>query len=535
MKISSTRLRGYAALGLAGLLFAGCSSSASNSGATTTQGTNKPTLVRGAVNPQAESGTPTPGGTLTLLDYNANDNLDPATTTNGGNTDSVRLAIFDSLMRYDDQTKTWQPELAKSLTPADGGKTWTLALRDGVKFTDGTPLDAAAVVSSMQRYAAKSTGFKKGLMSMVTGFAAPTPTTVVFTLAVPWMEFPYLLATDPGCITSPTAVASEGAEFAKQPVGAGPFKLASFTPGQNVKLVRNDDYWAGKPNLDGVNFQAVSSASLAFDQMTTGAANMIHVQGADQALKGSASKMPGWTFLSDSGVGLQVNTSRSPVSDPQVRQALAYAINYQTLNQRVVGGASVYGSSLFAADSGLSSSESGVSYDLEKAKALVEDAKKRLNWDGSLTYVALPDTSSYVQTVRAMLDAAGFKVNLVQTTDSNGLVQTVFVKKDFDVADSSLNLWASAPWSSLSAGVGITGYFGYKNATLDSELTALRSAPDAAGQKQALAAIQKTWNTEQPFVVTGVRAFTFFWAASVHGVVPNAAGAVLLGKAYISK
>lgn len=534
MKIWSASSRAVAAMGVMCIVLAGCSSPKSDSPGSGGSGAGA-ALPRDAVNKVATPSKATDGGTLRLLDYNSHDNLDSATTTNGGNTDTVREAIYDTLVRYDYDAKKWAPQLAESLAPSEGGKSWKLTLREGVKFTDGTPLDAQAVVAHLKRKTENAQGFQKTLLTMITGFDISDPRTVVFTLAAPWTEFPYLLATDAGCITSPSAVRSSGEKFKENPVGAGPFKVAKFVPGQKVSLVRNDGYWGGKPHLDGVDFTAVASASLGMDQLKTGAADVIHVQSADSVIKAKKAGNPGWIFKSDAGVGLQVNATRAPGSDESVRQAIAYAINYDTVNKRVAPGAGLYGSSLLASDSALSASVNGVSYDLAKAKKLVADAKERLNWDGKLTYVALGSSPAYSQTIRAMLDAAGFKVDLVQSTDPNSHVQRVYVKQDFDIADSSLNVWDNAPWSTFTAGVGIASMFGIDAKNLNTEIGALRSVADEAAQKKALDAIQELWNKEQPFVVTGVRPYGFFWAKSVHGVVPNAGAAVLLDKAFIAK
>jgi peptide/nickel transport system substrate-binding protein len=517
----------------AATLLGGCSSSSGSKTSTPTTTKGSDSIRGGFVNTVVDAGQPRKGGTLQVGDYNSYSDLDPATATGIGAGDSVLIAIYDALMRYDGKTNTWQPQMAQSVSPSDGNRTWTLKLRPGVKFTDGTPLDSAAVVASMKRYATLGKGTNASQMKIITSYDTPDASTVVFHLAQPWLNFPYLLATTSGMITSPAAVKAEGDGFKTRPVGAGPFKFASLAPGREVKLVRNADYWGGSPNLDGVTFTASVNQSLNLDQLQSGADQLIHVSDSATILKGLSAHEPGWLDVA-SGYGLQVNTGRKPGSDVKVRQAIAMALNLKQVNQRVTQGRGLYGPDLLWPGSPWAPATKGVQYNLTQAKSLVEQAKKDLGWDGSLRYVSLTTDPTYGLTIQAQLDAAGFKVNLVNATSTNDLVQKVYLDQNFDIADSSLQVWDSDPWSTLAIGYARTAFFKYHNATIDAQLKAFGTAPTKEAAKAELAKIQQSFNEQQPFIVTGGAPYGYFFSKKLHGVVTTENGTLILSKAFLA-
>lgn len=142
-------------------------------------------------------------------------------------------AIYDELVRYDYTSKSWVPELAESLTGSKGDTVWTLKLREGVKFTNGQPLDAAAVLGSLKYYESKYGYQSNLLLANVANVKATDQETVVFTLRTAWNEFPNMLAQGPGMILAPAAYANPKSF---KPIGAGPFTYDSYSPGESLTL-----------------------------------------------------------------------------------------------------------------------------------------------------------------------------------------------------------------------------------------------------------------------------------------------------------
>ena len=146
------RTRIAAVLAVSALAVAGCSSSSDNDGkASASDNLSKTKIFTTGFVGATDSGTPKKGGQLTIADYGEPRSLDPTVTYASGATGgSAMAAVYDELVRYDYTADDWAPQLAESLTSSKNDTVWTLKLRKGVKFTNGQPLNAAAVVNSLK-------------------------------------------------------------------------------------------------------------------------------------------------------------------------------------------------------------------------------------------------------------------------------------------------------------------------------------------------------------------------------------------------
>ena len=196
--------------------------------------------------------------------------LDPAIITDGISSRITRQ-IYDGLVKYTGATTRVEPALAEKWEVSRDGKVWTFHLRKNVKFHDGAPLDAAAVVWNFERWwksghpqhenlvkagqtfeywEAQFGGFdEKSIVSRVEALGAHT---VRITLKEPQAPFLANLAMFVFDIASPTAVEKWGTEFGKHPVGTGAFRFVEWKPNQEVILEANPDYWGPKPNVKRV-------------------------------------------------------------------------------------------------------------------------------------------------------------------------------------------------------------------------------------------------------------------------------------------
>ena len=220
---------------------------------------------------------PKVGGSVKMGMFSETAGLDPVVTNGGGTTGNTELAaIYDTIMRYDTTTKKFEPQTADSLTPNGDGSEWTLKLRSGIKFSDGTDYDADAVVFGMKRHSTFGSPRGGARRQHQDVFTVVDKLTVKFTLNAPWVNFPYLLASTPGMIPSPTAIkAACGRQsghqparlclFNTKPIGAGAFKVDSYKPKESINLVRNDTYWGGKSYLDALSFVVLSGAPASYD------------------------------------------------------------------------------------------------------------------------------------------------------------------------------------------------------------------------------------------------------------------------------
>jgi peptide/nickel transport system substrate-binding protein len=294
--------------------------------------------------------------------------LDGALVSDG---ESLRVIdqMFESLITLVPGTTKIRPGLALSWKTSGGGKVWTFALRRGVKFHDGTPFNAAAVCYNFNRWynfkgpfqspdatyywQAIFLGFKKNESSdlspsLYKSCKARGSYTAVFTLAKPFGPFiPALSLTNFG-IASPTALKKYGANKGeiqngiftptgsygrKHPTGTGPFKFKSWTVGEKLEIVRNNQYWGKKAKLGRVIFRPISNNTARLQALQTG-----EIMGYDlvapqdyNAIKNNKSlKLLTRPAFNVAYVTIHQGQG-SPMNDLKVRQAVAYGLNRQGL------------------------------------------------------------------------------------------------------------------------------------------------------------------------------------------------------------
>jgi peptide/nickel transport system substrate-binding protein len=281
------------------------------------------------------------GGTATYISNGELRNLEPSMQINApSNGSPVMDAIFDSLYTMDSFNGPLQPRIATSFTSPDG-VTWTMKLRPGVLFSDGTPLDAAAVKFSWDRMSQVGT-LSQAFIEQLQNVTVKDPQTLIVTLKSANRQFdraiPYGAMT---WIVSPTAVKKEGNQgFARHPVGAGPFMLQSWVPNSKTVLVRNPHYWQpGLPKLDKLIITPNPDTNQAVDVLASGQAQAAFdsVGLATQRAKDDGLKV-GATEPLSGGVYYFFNSALPPFNDIRARKAVTLAIDPDKINQQVFEG-----------------------------------------------------------------------------------------------------------------------------------------------------------------------------------------------------
>ena len=291
----------------------------------------------------------TTGGSATVLQAIDATSLDPTTVINGPSQGSAPIsALYDGLFTVDQQTGAVEPRIATDFSSADG-LTWTMTLRPDVMFSDGTPLNAAAVEAQWTRIAgnirASASSYMKDVVSMrvvddLTFEVVLGTVNRQFHQIVPWSSLTW--------IPSPTAMAAEGEDFGNQPVGAGPFVLKSRIPSSETVLEKNPNYWqAGLPKLDTLVIKTVQDPQQSYDTLTTGGAvASVNVPDIYEAQAKSA----GYTTIGVDqigGAGWLFGSSRAPFDDIRARKAIYLAADMNALNDTVSGGEATVPDSLF--------------------------------------------------------------------------------------------------------------------------------------------------------------------------------------------
>jgi peptide/nickel transport system substrate-binding protein len=319
--------------------------------------------------------------------------------------------LFETLVTYTPGTADLTPGLATSWTPSDAGKTWTFALRQAVKFHDGTPFDAAAVCANFDRWfnmpgaAAQSQmiyygdifeGFKQNQgdttgQPLYKDCQAPDPNTAVLHLNRFKGAFPAAFGLTSLSISSPTALKKYNADQVTQsgdsfsysdyanehPTGTGPYKFGGFDKANNtITLLRNDDYWGDKAKIAKLILKIIPDENARKQELRSGT-----IDGYDYPSPADLTSLrnDGFQVLARKPFNilyLGINQKNNPkLRDLRVRQALAYGINRQALVQnKLPEGAVVPANFMPEAVAGYAPDAQAYPYDPAKAKTLLAEA-----------------------------------------------------------------------------------------------------------------------------------------------------------------
>jgi peptide/nickel transport system substrate-binding protein len=395
----------------------------------------------------------------------------------------------------------------------------------------------------MQRHVENESRFA-GMVARVAEFETPDPLTVVFHLSEPWTTFPFVLAYMPGMIVSPTAVGELGdEEFNRSPVGAGPFAVERYAPGEELVLEANDDYWNGRPYLDGVRFAILQGAQANLEAMQSGELQMAFLREPQVVNEARDADYPGYLNLPNLSGMLLINhgvrDQDREAADLRVRQAIAAAIDPEILNQRADQGHGYPGFDILSESSPYHDQGSTLEHDPEQARQLLEEVKAETGWDGSLELACSnnPSRANWALAVGAQLDAVGFDVTVDTSGTVSDLIRRVAVDADYDLACWGFNLDDANPYIALSQHVASESrqnVVGYADEEMDALIDELRGAADPETTTDILNQVQARWDETIPAVPTAVVPELIAWDQSVHGVVPTVNSMLLLHEAFIA-
>jgi peptide/nickel transport system substrate-binding protein len=357
------------------------------------------------------------GGTLVAAISAEPDQLDPHVTS-AYVSFQVLENVFDTLVQPDENLEM-VPALAESWDISEDGLTYTFHLRQGVLWSDGTPLTADDVVYSYGRWATNN-GWRFAEGTEVT---APDANTVVFSLPAPAPNLLSNLGAYKGLAIVQKANVESG-DITTAPIGTGPFKVASWTSGDSIELVRNDDYWGTPPSLDGVTYRFIPDATVALTNLQAGEA-----QWTDNLPPQQVNSLMDSTDIvvkavpSNDYYYFALNEKHTPFDDVRVRQAFAYAIDREAIVQAALFGNGTVNETAIPATSGWYYDYAPYTRDLDKAKALLADAGVS---DLSVDLIVVSSDDQAVtdaQVVAANLADVGVTINIRQLDVSTWLAE----------------------------------------------------------------------------------------------------------------
>lgn len=349
--------------------------------------------------------------------------LDPLTSASLYDID-IMVNIYDTLFRFD-ANNTLQPDLATSYVYASP-TVLKLNLRSDVKFQDGTPFNADAVIFNIKRFLADKASTRYTDVSDITEITKVSDTQVQINLQKPFAPLLTFLAGNVGLIMSPTAVQKLGDKLGNAPVGvgSGPFLFVEWIKGDHLLLKANPNYWrtdtdgSKLPYIQSVRYHTITNATVMYNNLQT---NQIQIAtNLDPNNVVQIKNNPSLTYRQIPSPGfasLQINVAQPPLNNLHVRRAIAFGINRQEILDHVLLGVGLVARGpISPASWAYDKSYTGLDYDVTKAKAeLAQSGVKNVSF--TLSYTGgNPTTSQEMQFIQSQLQAIGITVNLKQET-----------------------------------------------------------------------------------------------------------------------
>jgi ABC-type transport system substrate-binding protein len=490
----------------------------------------------GTTGPTTTNGTRA-SSVLTLAIGVDPDTLDPMrqTTTTVGNV----VAMMVQSLAWVDQTGKVQPNLATDWTEAPDGMNWTFTLRQGVRFSDGTPFDAAAVKANMDRlFDPSSTCPNCGaLPKSVRSVDVVDPDHVKFTMGIPLASDVVLglLSVTTYGLLSPRTIqkGTKGYVQQEQPVGTGPYVLRERVKGDHVTLVRNDDYWAKRPVYAEQLFQIVPDAATREALVRSGQAQVVLLPPISDLP--SLRQDPTVKVLlapGDRSVFFAINTVDKPqplLQNPLVRQALNFAINRDAIVKSTLFGAAVPATSTMAPSVfGYCAVPNPYQYNPDLARSMLQKANA-----SGLTLNLIAPTGRYLQDFQAAqnvandLRAVGVNVEGPRTMDWPTYLGTINVPPARASTDVHMLGWAPQYLDASQAmqvfDPGQIPPKGLATAYYDNPaVTALIQKAQVEANRETRAqeycdAEKQIWN-DAPWIFLWIQKFPIVYSAQVTGI-----------------
>ncbi|MFJ8885197.1 ABC transporter substrate-binding protein [Streptomyces sp. NPDC102402] len=435
------------------------------------------------------------GGTLTVALNSDPDKLDPSLAQT-----LVGRTVFAGMCEklYDiDEDGTLVPQLAASLpTTSADGRTVTIQVRPGLKFSDGTRMDAEAVVTSLLRHRDLPGSARGTELAPVSEAEATGPLTVRLTLDHAYVPLTGVLADRAGMVMSPAALKKYGKNFTNHPSCVGPFRFVERVGGDRIVLRKDPNYYdAGKVHLDGVVYKPIPDGNVRLANLRSGDLQVgdqmapVDVQSALTEPKLQLFNSPS---LGYQGIGINVGNVKglgqkpgkidTPLGrDARVREAFELAIDRDLLNEVVFQG-------MYEPACGPISPQSAIApgpapedcprRDVDRARKLLKEAGVKTPVKIELKTSTTPEQGRVGQVLQAMVKEAGFELSLRPTEYATMLAETD--GGDYDVFTSgwSGRLDPDGNVSNFLKTAGAMNAYGLGDPAIDKLIADGRSAAD---------------------------------------------------------
>jgi peptide/nickel transport system substrate-binding protein len=456
-------------------------------------------VVAGRAGAQSQ---PRRGGVLNVGFQDDSRTLDPLMSIQFSERQVLYL-IFNTLLRMRPDFSL-EPELAERWTIERDGTRILFQLRSGVKFHDGTDFDAAAVKWNLDRRRDPAVNSpQRSQLEMIESIEVIGPLTVAINTKQPFPPLLGHLAERPGFMVSPTAAERAGQDFGSNPVGTGPFKFSSWTRNSRIALERNPNYWEpGLPYLDQIVFSNIAGAVVGVQRLVTGELDYVDAlspQNIRQIEGNPDIKLDPITV--GRWYSYQWHWNAPPFNNPDLRQAIAHAIDRKRINDITMNGRGVISNSPTPEGLWWSTADlQGFDYNPERARALLSKAGVAPGTKFDLSAPTDPVLRQINQLVQEQLRAVGIEADLKPIAQSDWYARVVQRAINFTPMR-----WTQRPdpdglLSILFHSRGFANSTGYSNPEVDRLLEAARSTFDQENRKGMYDQVHRLILQDLPYV-----------------------------------
>ncbi|MGC8837403.1 MAG: ABC transporter substrate-binding protein [Anaerolineae bacterium] len=415
------------------------------------------------------------------------------------------LAVWEPLFLPNNDMQA-TPVLATSWEADETGTVWTIKLRQGVTFHDGTPFNADAVLLNIPKLQEEYNRTLPDLdrLEKVDDY------TVRFVLKQPVPDLPQRIAYFSSAMISPSAIGSDGRPTA--PVGTGPFRFVEYVKGDRIILERNENYWGQPPKLERVIFKYIPDATTRLAALQTGEIDAIADVGSLQPEQASIIQADPNLVLLQQPVAtshyLIFNSGKPPFDDMRLRQAVNYALDRQGLVDQTLLGYGIPGISVITPRAkDWVRTDVAPQYDPDRAKALAQEvlgaqrAPARLVLNSA--FLGRWPYANIAQILQAAVADLGIDVEIV--TLESGAWNEALKNGDYNLTLSPYTLMTGEPdffmssWAWSKGDMNQRRSYGYANPRVDELVEAARIEMDHAARKAMYDELQAILAEEVPF------------------------------------
>jgi ABC-type transport system substrate-binding protein len=418
--------------------------------------------------------------------------------------------VFDPIAVINAQGHV-EPYLAQSITPNADFTQFTVTLRPGIVFHDGTPLDANALRVNIENIATSVlTGAALKNLSTV---SVSGPLSVIITVKSPWVPFPYYLAAGQLAYVAAPSMLNKPNGGTSNPIGTGPFVFQEWVPNSHLTAKRNPHYWRkGYPYLDSITYKPIINHASRVAALQSGQVDMIHSNSAGDLLQFRGNKK--WSYYDNSGQVLgqptvqciMLNTAAEPLNNVTLRKAMAMCIDQTQFAKVIDKGVDQPMHGLFIPGSEYYTPTAYPKHNPSEAAKLVKQVAQQTGKQPTfnLNTISDPEVLSGAEFLQQAFQTAGMKVNiniLAQSTLINDALAGTFQAtgwRQFGAQDPDENyVWWSTTTVSNPLSINMARN---SDPRIESALLAGRNASNHADRVKAYQKVNQLLAEDVPYL-----------------------------------